>query len=273
MKNKLFYILTIILFFGIVSHNIIASETNVISVAKGELVRLPSTNKELYFEGLSLPDTAIFYVDSDRAELAVGELATLDDLIISLKSVSSSEASFKYEIVNQNQSPVADSVLNKQQVANKTITHGYSLIDNYINDLPQHICRFVGGQFNFMLINGDRILISPDCEGSNKIWRVVLFEYSNGDSERVVLDSSSIGQPGTLDNKAIEKAQQIMSEVLSRNDMRVVLVGEENIELDLSSGKDFQAFIDLMYDFIDTNIPESVTSGVIQVSPGDAHSG
>lgn len=156
----------------------------------------------------------------------------------------------------EKQVPGQSHFLGSQHVADKIITHGYLLIDAYIKELPGFTCVFSDGQFNFVLGNGAKIDLSPAC-AYGKIWRNISFRNPDGSAQIIVLDGPVSGEPGTPNENAIAEVKDILARGLSESNMivKVIYKNAPDLEFNLSSHDDFQAFIELMYDSIQLSAP------------------
>lgn len=150
--------------------------------------------------------------------------------------------------------PTGNTQLTPEHVADKIVTHGYTLVDAYIKELSGFTCSFPGGQFSFTLDNDARTEISPACAYS-KIWRQISFLNPDGTAAILFLDGPIFGEPGTPNEETIDEAKEILTSQLSDSNMRIKKIFKEDISLNLGSLDDFQVFIDLMFDSIELSAP------------------
>jgi len=156
--------------------------------------------------------------------------------------------------------------LSAEHVADKTVTHGYSLIDAYIKELPEPTASFPNGYFAFSLDNGVRVIISPAGIGLNgvlMVWRSIAFSEPNDFTRSIILDGPiSSGQPGILNKEAVADAKNVLVDYLSQAKMLVKEINKEDVNLNLSLTDDFQIFIDKMFDSISIPKPLQKTEEV-----------
>lgn len=150
--------------------------------------------------------------------------------------------------------PTGNTQLTPEHVADKIVTHGYTLIDAYINELPEYTCTFPGGQFAFTLDNDARISILPAC-AYGKIWRNITFRNPDDSMQIIFLDGPVTGEPGIPNEEAIANAKEILAIQLSDSNMIVKEVFKEELRLNLGSLDGIQVFIDLMFDSIELSAP------------------
>ena len=140
----------------------------------------------------------------------------------------------------------ANAQLTSEHVADKIVTHGYSLIDNYVKNLPGYTCSFPNGIYGFTLANKVQINISPACI-YGKIWRTITFGYPDNSVEVVVLDGPVSGEPGTPNEGAIINAKNVTAENLLGSEMKVEKIFKDDVKLNLSLPDDVQIFFDKMF--------------------------
>jgi len=140
----------------------------------------------------------------------------------------------------------ADAQITPENIADKIVTHGYSLTDNYIKNLPGYNCSFPNGNFGFTLVNKVQINISPGCI-NGKIWRTITFDYPDGSVSTIVLDGPISGESGTPNEQAIISAKTVTAKSLLGSGMRVEKIFKDDVSLDLSLPDDVQIFFDKMF--------------------------
>ncbi len=160
--------------------------------------------------------------------------------------------------------------LTPAKVAEKTIYHTVSLVDAYINAMPEPRAVFPDGYFNFWLRDGSHVGIGPGFV-DGRVYRTISFSLPPdaqgiSESESIFLDGPINMEPGNINPNIVAEVTVMLEEYLTRNDMRITIIMREEVELDLSLERDFQQFYDAIKDAIDARIPVRI-EGVIKTIP------
>ncbi len=158
--------------------------------------------------------------------------------------------------------------LSDYQIASRIIPHAYSLMDLFIEQLPQFTCNLTSGSFSFTLNDNTLVSFTPGCM-NNQIWRIMTFANPDGRAGAIFLDGPITAKSGTPNPEAIEQAKNALATSLSDSNKTVKRIMGNDVVLDLSSEDKIREFNDYIYNYINISVlpstgPEPASATILE---------
>lgn len=129
-----------------------------------------------------------------------------------------------------------------KEAARKIMVISYGELDDFIKKFSKNGCPVA--RVNFILDNDTQVVFSSLC-GSQKVWRVVRFDFKDGTSRIIVLDGPLTKEPGILNQEAMNQAINVLTHELAKSSLVVTASKwSERFNLGTKAGLDeFSKFI------------------------------